>query len=227
MNTLARNFDYIATPWVNLDLETGVHFYSPHVYHQMFQQMDDKPVLNIFKSHHHYDFVADFIEYLTGQFHVFYIYRDPRDVMVSFWRILQTYDWDRGPKAPTVGEFMRSEPMGDILRYQKRQMSSVLHRWTSHVQGWRGCENTLGAEKIFLINYGDLDRQFDTTVKNIGKRIGSTVVSSIRPDKTDNVISPGPGGRTHSSVFTPADYDYVMQVAGETMEQLGIPWEAD
>jgi len=224
MNTLAENFGYITNSWVNLDLELGVHFYSPHIFHQMFQQLHDKPVLNIFKSHHSFAFVENFIEYLTDQFHVFYVYRDPRDVMVSFRRILEKYDWDRGPKAATVGEFMRAEPLGDILRYQKRQMPTILHRWVSHVEGWIDCQERLGKDKVFSVYYDDLDTRFNATVQDIGKHIDHPITSAKRPEREHNVISPGKGGSTHHKILVPEDYEFVKEVAGKTMERLGILW---
>src|SRR5438132_1444947 len=85
MNTLAANFGYIARPWFNFDYELGINFHAPAAIMKVFQPMHDKPVLNIVKSHHGYGFMAESIHYLLEQFHIFYIYRDPRDVMLSYW----------------------------------------------------------------------------------------------------------------------------------------------
>ena len=78
MNTLALNFGYLAKPWWNFDFELGLNFHSFDNLYEYLKQVHDRPVINVLKSHHHMDFFQEFIDYVTSQFHIFYIYRDPR-----------------------------------------------------------------------------------------------------------------------------------------------------
>lgn len=223
MNTLSLNFGYISNPWINFDYELGLNFYSSNILSSFFRQMHDKPILNIVKSHHQAGFMIDFIDYLTDQFHVFYIYRDPRDVMVSFWQLIAGFSWDEGPKTASVSEFMRSAPRGGMLRYQKTQALSILQRWQDHVEGWADIAGTTAGKKIRMMSFERLNLDFDQTVKTIGTQVGYSVTAPVRPTKNVNVVRAGPGqtGR-HKNFFTERDYDFVFDTVGSTMDRLGI-----
>ena len=225
MNTLALNFGYIENPWLNLDYERGLNFYSSNVLLAFFRQLHDRPLLNVAKSHHQADFFSPLIDYLTEQFHVFYIFRDPRDVMLSFWRLISRLEWDEGPVASSVGDFMRSAPRGGILRYQMEQAPTLLHRWKNHVEGWLELASTTDNHSIHLLSYEDLNLAFDDTVKNIAGQIGYPVTDPIAPPKGENAVLPG-AGKTglYREYFTGDDLEFVQEVAGPLMEQLGIPW---
>ena len=71
------------------------------------------------KSHHAFEFFEPIIGELLDEYHLFYIYRDPRDVMASFWRVVNHLEWDFGPKFATVGEFMRAPPRGRVVALPK------------------------------------------------------------------------------------------------------------
>lgn len=221
MNTLALNFDYIAQPWINFDLQLGINFFHAPTLVKCFKSINEKPLKNIIKSHHPFNFFADFIDYLSNAYNIFYIYRDPRDVMLSYWELIQKLPWNEGPKAGTVGDFMRAAPCGAMLRYQKEQMPTVLHRWKSHVGDWvrfaEGQQN-----KIMLIRYEDLNMHFDDTVKKIGKKIGHSAESFRRPGVNENVVVVGKGtiGR-HGEHFLAEDYEFVGTTVGEMMAILG------
>lgn len=228
MNTLALNFKYVSYPWINLDFELGLNFHSTNALSSYFRQMHDKPILNIVKSHHQAGFVNDFIDYLTDQFNVFYIYRDPRDVMVSFWQLISGFPWDEGPKTSTVSEFMRAAPRGGMLRYQKTQSATVLHRWQEHVEGWADIAETNAGRKIIMLPFERLNLDFDETVKYIGTQIGHQIITPVRPKKDENVIQAGPGqtGR-HRDFFTQQDHAFVLDTVGSTMDRLGICKDAN
>jgi len=221
MNTLALNFGYIAQPWINCDFQLGLNFYHAETLLRFFESINEKALSNVIKSHHAFSFFAEIINFLSDKFHIFYIYRDPRDVMLSYWEIIQKLPWDEGPKAKSVGEFMRSAPQGAMLRYQKEQLPTVLHRWQSHVEKWFGFGERIDS-KIILVRYEDLNLSFDDTVKKIGERIGDMPASPKKPGVGENVVVVGKGqvGR-HREEFLPEDYEFVSSVAGNTMARLG------
>lgn len=228
MNTLSLNFGYVSQPWINFDYELGLNFYSANVVSAFFKQMHQRPILNIVKSHHQSGFIADCIDYLTDEFHVFYIYRDPRDVMISFWQLIAGFSWDEGPKTSTVGEFMRAAPRGGMLRYQKSQAATILHRWKEHVEGWADIAETPAGQKIIMLSFESLNLNFDETLKHIGQQIGQPAATPMRPTKNVNVVRAGPGqtGR-HRDFFTPEDHAFVIDTVGSTMERLKICCDAN
>lgn len=126
MNAIATNFGYISNPWWNFDFDQPINFHAPQAIQQYLQQAHDYSVLNILKSHHPVAFFNEIIDYLADQFHIFYIYRDPRDVLVSNWKLIRSFNWDEGPKTETAGDFIRAEPSGAMLRYQKKQERNML-----------------------------------------------------------------------------------------------------
>jgi hypothetical protein len=224
MNTLALNFGYISKPWINIDYELGLNLYSANILLSFFRQMHEKPILNIVKTHHQAGFYIDFIDYLTDQFHVFYIYRDPRDVMLSFWKMISGLSWDEGPKVSSVGEFMRAAPRGGNLRYQKMQTETMLSWWQAHVEGWADVAEIHAGQKIMMLSFESLNLDFDGTVKNIGNRIGHPVATPVCPSKEVNVVRAGPGKTGgHRDFFTQSDHDFVLDSVGSTMKRLGIP----
>lgn len=228
MNTLARNLGYISSPWVNYDFVTGMNLYSSNHALMFFRHVHGKSLLNIVKIHHQASFFSEIIDYIMDQFHIFYIYRDPRDVMVSFWRLIQTNKWEAGPVAATPGKFMRMAPRGALLRYQMEQAPTLLHRWKSHVEGWADMSAASGDQKIIMVRYEDLNLRFDETVERLGQTTGRSVTSPARPDTAGSVINPGQGKvGSFRELFTADDCAFVRDTVGETMNRLGIPWDVE
>lgn len=225
MNTLAMNFNYIADPWWNLDFEQGLNFHAPKSLLDYFKQVHNKPVLNILKSHHPVEFFQDIMTYLKDQYFLFYIYRDPRDTMLSNWKLIShahTQLWDEGPRTDSIGEFLRAAPCSAMLRYQKQQEETVLHRWQHHVEGWLNLRENSDDGFIMTLSYEDLNLDFNNTVKKIGSFLGRSVAGPKRPGRHDNVIKPGQG-KVHSykEAFNPSDSEFVKNIVGTTMEHLG------
>ena len=224
MNTLDKNFSYVSRPWINFDFELGINFHSSKAILNFFRKLHNKPVLNIVKSHHHFSFFSSIIQYLTTQFHIFYIYRDPRDTMASFYRLIDHFQWDEGPRTSGISEFIRAQPRGGILRYQKEQEPDMLSRWQNHVLSWYDYARENG--NITLIKYKDLNLNFDKTVERIGHVLGENVEEPIRPGIDENVIHKGTGKvGSHKDYLSNQDYEYFQDKVGSIMSKLGLTWE--
>ncbi len=223
MNSLAANFGYLAIPWVNFDFELGLNFYSPRHLRGFFEKMHDESVLNIVKSHHGFEFYADYMEYMLEQFHVFYVYRSPLDVMASYWRLISSLDWDEGPRASSPGEFMRAAPYGGMLRYQKRQAETVLDRWRQHVSGWMLELPELVRDRVIYVRYDQLDSQFASTVTDLAARIDHPLAKARRPRRDHNVVVPTVSSEPNQTAgFTEEDEQFVQERAGELLATLGL-----
>lgn len=220
MNTLALNFGYIARPWWNLDYELGIDFHNPQALRNYLAKTHNKPVLNILKSHHHYGFLKPIIDYLTEQFFVFYIYRDPRDVLISNQKLIEKLTTDEGPKGLSAGEFLQSAPRGRMMRYQKTQTENMVTRWQEHVLSW--IEAADQHKDIFALSYESLSEDFNATVEKIAAFLGRHPTRIAKPDTTTNVINPGnakSGG--WQEVLSEEDNAFVLSQAKEVMEKLG------
>lgn len=222
MNTLALNFGYLSKPWWNFDFELCLNFHSSGHLITYLKQVYDKPVINILKSHHPIDFFSEFLDNFANQFHIFYIYRDPRDVMVSFWKLINGLPWDEGPKKKTVGEFIRSAPSGAMMRFQKRQELTILHRWKCHIEGWVKLAEEREEKGIYLLKYEDLNNDFEETVRNIGKYVKLNISTPVRPNVNYNVIGTGKGViGTHREFMNGEDESFINEKIGDTIKRLG------
>jgi hypothetical protein len=226
MNTLAMNFGYVSDPWWNLDLEQGVNFHAPPAIRKYLARAHDVSVLNVLKSHHAAGFLEAIAQYVTEQFHIFYVCRDPRDTMVSFWKHIRSLPWDEGPRTESPGSFARAEPSGGILRYQKRQAASMVHRWVDHVNGWLDLAQAW-PKGISVVRYEDLNLHFEKTVLGFGNRLGMVADAFRRPEKDRNVIGSGEGKvRAFPDSLSEEDQDFIMSVAGPTKERMDLLYSA-
>ena len=225
MNSLAKCFGYISRPWVNFDSTTlNINFFAAGDVLGYFEQFRGQSVANIVKSHHEYGFFAHSMAALVRDFHVFYVCRDPRDTMVSYWKFLNQIHWHEGPKVGSCKEFIRAEPAGQMLRYQYGQQRSMLHRWRAHVDGW-----TMGAaarfrDRVSCVRFNDLLNKYDCVIRDIAAVLGETPISFERPKpEATNSILPN-AGRTggYREYFDADDMQYFRDVAGPTMERLGF-----
>src|SRR6187200_2098494 len=83
MNSIAKCYGYLAAPWINFDYELGLNFYHPATIGAFFGQFRDYYPANIVKAHHSFAFFEGAFDEIVSDFHIFYVSRDPRDVMVS------------------------------------------------------------------------------------------------------------------------------------------------
>ena len=221
MNTIAANFGYIATPWWNLDFDQAINYYAEDVIKQYLQQVHQKSVSNILKSHHPVGFFGEIIDYLTEQFHVVYIYRDPRDVLISYWKLIRAYSWDVGPRTNTPGEFFRSEPSGAMLRYQKRQERNVLQRWRTHVKGWIDMAENASDVGIILVRYEELNLNFEETVRKLSEQLKLPHSKINRPDNVTSVIAKGEGlVGGYRNYLDSDDNKFIYSEIGDLMDRL-------
>ena len=223
MNTVANHFGYISKPWWNFDFESlRINFHASQSIEQYFRQFHDKSITNILKSHHPATFFGSGLPYFADQFHILYIYRDPRDVLVSNWKLIRSFSGDEGPKPDTAGEFIRAEPCGGMMRYQKRQERNMLHRWKTNVESWFQAKEQFPKAPICILKYEDLNDRFEATLREIETFTGIPCGELKKPEVNQNVIGSGEGG---SGKFTrhlnEADLEFIEREVGDFMRSLG------
>ena len=223
MKALSYGFGYVSAPWIDFDYSpVNINFYSSSAIAGFFKQFQPYNVASLFKSHHNYAFFQAVIEEILREFVVFYIYRDPRDVMVSYWKMLGHWPWHEGPKTATCREFIRAEPSGQMMRYQYFQEKSVLDRWRSHVDGWTQSVPAGIRHRLCYVRFEDLHGHYERTLDGIGGFLGEKPVSYRRPSPRENVVFPSEGKvGAHREHFDQGDLDLFREVAGGTMARLG------
>jgi len=189
MNTLAACYGYVSNPWVDLDYNTfPINYFRPDQVANILSLLGDKKLSSVIKSHHHPDFFKDQIDLITSKIKIIYIYRNPADVMISFWKLLHGIAWKEGPRVDSPLRLARCEPSGQLMRYQMRQYPSMVHRWADHVSAW--FELVRVSERVTSVSYEDLDQRFPETVTTLADFMEREPAEIIRPSRTDAGVSP-------------------------------------
>ncbi len=204
INTIAQSFGYHPEQ-IDLDNSQNIDWKNTAMVKQWMQQFHNNSTPGIFKSHHSYAFLAPLLPQLVDEFHVFYITRDGRDVMTSFWVYLNRLAPGWGPRTATVGEFMRCKASGGITQYQYHQNNiTMLQRWVEHTRDWKNM-----ASGIHYIEYETLHARFDTTVDRIADVLEQNAITVAQPSLSAPSSLPWKGSvGTWREYFTEADAHY-------------------
>jgi hypothetical protein len=222
MNALALCYGYVSTPWVDFDRPSFNinYFYLPEV-RDLLLALADRPMANVVKSHHSVEFFAGELERITQRYVLFVICRDPAAVMDSFWRFIHQWPWTEGPKTLDAESFASAQPCGRLLRYQMRQQSDMLRRWSAHAEGWVSAAASLS--RVVIVRYEDLDANYEATMRSLAKYLGRPPAAIVRPAKEYNVIPAGPRDPTGRGCCT--DIEALRRLCrervGATMAKLG------
>ena len=217
INAIAVNFGYLC---LRIDVDDTLlgPLVEPGNFSAWFREAGDEPLSNIFKSHHPFACYASDIPEFAERFHIFYIHRDGRDVMTSFWRYANKWQWEEAPKRDRVGDFMRAPPTGKITALDRHPAPTMLARWVNHVDGWLGA----GAPWATIIRYEDLLSDFEPALDTIGRALGTEPAHRTFPGALFPSIAPWKKtAGTWREYFADADRDYFQKHAGAAMARLG------
>ncbi len=185
INTLRLAYGYPESGFLNFDYPSlNINYFHAMAISAALRKPPPMMSLTI-KSHHAADFFEGVLDDVLKQLVVLYIHRDPVDVM-----IINRWQWHEGPHRPTALEFAAAEPEGQMMRYQRRQARTLLHRWASHVDGWTAAAAT--RPRIVVVRYADLEQQHERTVSAFGTLLGRRSGTLARPDRTTNVVAGAP-----------------------------------
>jgi len=118
---------------------------------------------------------------------VAYIYRNPVDVFISYWKLLHGFDWNEGPKTDTPYELCVSPPSGQTMRFQEKTYETYFDRWASHVSAW--LEAASQNRNIYIVKYENLIESFNNEINGLCNNLDIDIISdTIYPSRDDNVI---------------------------------------
>jgi hypothetical protein len=175
----------------------------------------------IYKTHHLPSYLSAVEDVIKNDFKVFYIYRDGRDVLTSFWRYLgmQMKTWGDLPAYPSAGDLMRSVPQGRFVKvFQDRSFDDMLDRWMHHVARW----GAVGW--VTPIRYEDLLEDFEGVISNVIAPALEREPSpaSVRPELETTGHFPWRGeAGTWKEFFTNEDVEFFLSRASSMMRALG------
>ena len=207
INTIAQSFNYDPQQIDIVNRQAIVRWDDRESGMQWLQGYRGRFVPNVFKSHHAYSLLAPYLSELLGEFTIFYIQRDGRDVMTSFWTYLHKVRPGWGPTTATVGEFMRATSIGASTQFQAtRRRRTMLRRWVEHVEGWNANRQGLPV-KYFA--YEALHEQHGQVIDRLADILEEAPVSRDRPGLQSNSVLPWRGEiGTWREFFTEADITY-------------------
>jgi hypothetical protein len=223
MNSIAANFGYISSPFMNIDWSLGVNYYSPAAFRQLLEKFQKENVANVFKSHHSLDFYRDFLPQDPLGFKVLYIHRDVYEVQVSYHRHLMELPWYEGLSSKSFSDFLRQPPSGAMTRYQFQHAGSMVERWVQHVQSALSVRSLFDPTSFIMVDYRELNEHFENTIERIASflELSSPSVFS-RPSNYQNVVPPilDLSKQRILDYYTAEDTEFVESIAGSTRDQL-------
>lgn len=219
MESIALNFGY-GNYAQRIDLDgKGINWADPDQFLDYLKkpEWDSIPILNPFKSHHPRCFFDKICDYIMEQFHVFYLYRDGRDVLVSMWNHLNR-SGTAGPCTFTPTDLICASPVGMLSRYHGSPPPITMSsRWAEHIRSWL---QPRWAD-VCYVKYETLCNEFKQEMARVASHIGV--------DAPKTVVVPPLGG-VHPykgqpglwrSYFKHDDVDRFLSFAGDAMRLAG------
>lgn len=195
MNSLGSCTKYTSNPWLNYDLMPyggTLNFYSSSSVMNFFSEISRLDAGNsnilglasIVKSH----FPVSLVQCALGTgLKIAYIYRNPVDTLISFWKLLHGFNWFEGPKLDSPLQLAQHIPCGQSQRYQMQNCGSYFDRWAMHVTD--AVQVACHSSDIILVSYESLVRNHAATTKNLVDNLGLELTKEpIYPSRDKNVI---------------------------------------
>lgn len=220
MNTLGEATNYCANPWLNFDLHPlGAHinFFSPVSIKEFIESCANLKVngqkacnASIIKSHFPLSNLGIANE---APLKIIYIWRDPSETLISYWRYMHRWPWNEGPKTKTPLELAKAKPSGQSQRYQSRNYNNYFERWAAHVsEGVRHCAENRNA---ICISYQNLLRNHTKTTEEVCNKLNIELTKNpVIPDRASNTI------KGESLSIRPSDNDELKSYCTEELAKL-------
>ena len=193
MNSISECTEYTANPFLNFDympLGSLVNFFSKESMNKFLfslkkishNESNNLCVNSIIKSH----FPLSLIDPDKNLCKVIYIYRNPEEVFISYWKFLHRWNWFEGPKLSSPLELIKSNPKGQSQRYQIENYKNYFARWASHIINAKN--SARNSSNIVLVNYAELKNNFETTIELICNKLKINILELPKKPNKENFI---------------------------------------
>lgn len=176
----------------------------------------------IYKSHHDFCALEPVWPLIRQKFHILYLIRDGRDIMVSCFYYFNKYSDRDFFRSETVGNMMRTNPEGKGKGFHEcywcRPVKNMADRWAKHVLGYLLKQYPFFyANGIQTIRYEDLSNFFDQTMYLVLGFLNSDIDPSL-PDLKKPTLQNIGDWRNH---FTETDEVFFYNQAMDVMRLAG------
>ena len=194
MNSISKCTEYTAYPFLNFDylsLGTLINFFSEKsiktfltsIKNIRLHNSNNYCINSIIKSHFPLTLLGSDLKNLCK---VIYIYRNPEEVFISYWRFLNKLEWFEGPKLNSPLELMKINPKGQSQRYQIENCKNYFERWASHILNARKAQTN--SKNIVMVNYSQLKNNFRKTIRTICDQLEVEMISiPSKPNREDYI----------------------------------------
>ena len=193
MNSISGCTEYTANPFLNFDyipLGSFVNFFSKESINKFLfsikeisqSESNTLCVNSIIKSH----FPLTLLDNNKNLCKVIYIYRNPEEVFISYWKFLHRWNWLEGPKLSSPLELIKSNPKGQSQRYQIENYTNYFERWASHIIYAKN--SARNSSNIVLVNYSELKNNFEKTIYYICKKLKINILLPPKKPNKENFI---------------------------------------
>ena len=193
MNSISKCTEYTTSPYLTFDyssLGSVINFFSEQSIRDFLNYLKNirhnsinYSTNSIIKSHFPLTLLGNNDQNICK---VIYIYRNPEEVFTSFWKFLHKWDWFEGPKLNSPLELMKSNPKGQSQRYQVENYKNYFERWALHILNAKEAQSY--SNNIVMVNYSDLEKNYEKTVKTICNQLDIDIVSTLsKPIREDYI----------------------------------------
>ena len=189
MNSISECTEYTVSPFLNFDympLGSLVNFFSKESMNKFLFSLQEirkneystHCVNSIIKSH----YPLSLLDHNKNFCRVIYIYRNPEEVFISYWKFLHRWNWLEGPKLSSPLELIKTNPKGQSQRYQIENYTNYFERWASHIIDAKNASRN--SSNIVLVNYSELKNNFEKTIEYICHKLKINMFQQpIKPNK--------------------------------------------
>jgi hypothetical protein len=167
IDAIRHNFPEVSLSFLTLDRLLPWHHKGPLSLHQFNSLLIDEEGAVLIKTHmaptlDPFQIELDLIQFvrsLLEKSKVVYVYRDGRDVLVSLYYYMRSFD--SNIRDVSFSDFIRMENEFDMPNSEPGL--NRVEYWMFHVEGW------LRQSNVFAISYENLHRDYEWTIKQLGK----------------------------------------------------------
>jgi Sulfotransferase domain len=196
INSLATNFAEIEDGWI--DVVHGrenkwVKGVTPQnlkdkIREQILESYYADKSRKCLKTHYQAYFLERYLDQIVEKYDIFYMIRDPRDVMVACYNYYNNTDFERFIKEPDFSKFLR-RPLWDVqtetqaFSYSFVKPRNIIDKWTKHVSSWLPYKD----KGVTFIRFRDLklhpERTFHYIASRSGQKLNEEIVQVTVDDK--------------------------------------------
>lgn len=238
INTLSTNFVGIDDGWVDIIhekenrwvKEVSPHNFKDKIYEQLLKVYYPSPFKKCLKTHYQVYFFEHYLEEIIGKYDIFYMIRDPRDVMVACYHYYNNTNFEQFIKEPDFSRFLRRE-LWDVrtetqpFSYSQVKPRNIVDKWNNHVLSWLPYKD----KGVTFIRFYDLKARLEQTLRYIVSRSQQRLKEIIQPITVEDkryrpdFIKPGlerGAVGVWTDYFTEDDLRFVEDIVPEDIRQI-------